>query len=155
MTRTIRKTSVRRMGVVRAIVAAGALALAAGVAQSASAATEYRSPAAERLDTARPGTGLQKVAHRERFAEQRATRRSHREMRRHERRFRTLDRRDVVKVLHRRGYHKVHHVRRVGRIYRAEAVSRHGRAFRVFVNARTGRIVDVQRLHWPRPAYRW
>ena len=154
MARPNREIPVRRMRGVRAILAATALAVAAGLTQSAVAAPAEGlrgAPPVQRLDNGRDGAGVQQVVHRKRLEE----RRERRQWRRHERRMRTLDRRDVVRVLHHRGYRRVHDVRRTGRVYRARAIGRHGRPVGVVVNARNGRIMGVERLHWPRPLYRW
>ena len=158
MTRLHRKPLVRRMRGARAILAATALAVAAGLAQPASAASADSpryTPAAQRLDNGRDSDARLKAVHERRLEERRKAQRERRDWKRHERRVRTLDRHDVAKVLHRRGYRKVHDVRRVGRVYRARAIGRHGRPVGVIVNARTGRIMGVERLHWPRPVYRW
>ena len=166
MTRPDREKTVlpmrgRPMRGVRAILAATALAVAAGLAPTASTAsadTLRHAPAAQRLDDGRHGNARLEAMHRQRLEERRQAARDRQEKKRHERherRARSLDRHDVVKVLNRHGYHKVRDVRRVGQVYRAEAVTRHGRTLRVVVDARSGDIVDVERLHWPRPAYRW
>lgn len=152
MTRTVRTTGTPRK--MRTIVAAAAFALVAGLGQTASAASASASDAVVRtassasVDQGRSAARVLTVRSERRHYNRRHGYGKHRFKR-------ALDRRDVVRVLHRHGYRDIHRLRRSGRVYQARAVTRRGHPMRVTVSARNGRVISAQRLRWHRPAYRW
>lgn len=150
MTRTVRTTGTPRK--MRTIVAAAAFALVAGLGQTASAASAsdavVRTASSVSVDQGRSGARVLTVR-----SERRHFNRRHGYGKHHFRR--GLDRRDVVRVLRRHGYRDIQRLRRSGHVYKARAVTRRGHPMRVTVSARNGRIVNVRRLRWHRPAYRW
>ena len=58
----------------------------------------------------------------------------------------TLSPQQVRRILRHEGFRQIRYVDRRGSIYRAYAENRRGRDVRVTVSARTGQILDVERL---------
>lgn len=59
---------------------------------------------------------------------------------------RTLSPQEVRRILRREGYREIRYVDRRGSVYRARAENRRGRDVLVTVSARSGAVIDVQRL---------
>jgi hypothetical protein len=62
--------------------------------------------------------------------------------------YRTLSPHEVRRILRRKGFREIRYVDRRGSIYRAHAENYRGRDVLVTVSARTGQILDVDRLGW-------
>lgn len=60
--------------------------------------------------------------------------------------YRTLSPREVRTILRREGFREIRYVDRRGSVYRAHAENRRGRDVLVTVSARTGAVLDVDRL---------
>jgi hypothetical protein len=66
--------------------------------------------------------------------------------RHHDVQYRTLSPHEVRRILRREGFREIRYVDRRGSIYRAHAENYRGRDVLVTVSARTGQIIDVDRL---------
>jgi hypothetical protein len=63
-----------------------------------------------------------------------------------DRHYRTLSPQEVRRILRAQGFREIRYVDRQGSVYQARAENRRGRDVLVTVSARSGAVIDVQRL---------